>query len=168
MSALYAVLAFVALQRVAELFHAQRNTRALIARGGIEAAREQYPWLVTLHVVWLLSMLLLVPAARIPNWWLIGLFFALQIARIWIILSLGPYWTTRLITVPGAPLIRSGPYRFVRHPNYIVVTMEIAILPLAFGAWQIALVFSFANAALLTWRIRAENRTLDGRNLTLR
>ena len=86
-----------------------------------------------------------------------------QPLRIWIIASLGPYWTTRIITVPGEPLVRRGPYRFFRHPNYIVVCAEIGVLPLAFGAVEIAIVFSILNAALLSWRIRVEERALQGR-----
>ncbi|MGE0658964.1 MAG: isoprenylcysteine carboxylmethyltransferase family protein, partial [Reyranellaceae bacterium] len=88
---------------------------------------------------------------------------ALQALRVWIVLSLGPYWTTRIVTVPGAPLVRRGPYRYLRHPNYVVVTGEIAVLPLIFGAWEIALVFSILNAALLWHRIRIENAALSTR-----
>jgi methyltransferase len=98
-----------------------------------------------------------------PNVALLAIFVLSQLARLWIIASLGPYWTTRVITLPGAPLVREGPYAFMRHPNYAIVCIEIAILPLAFGAWQIALFFTVANAALLAWRIRAEDAALDPR-----
>jgi methyltransferase len=87
----------------------------------------------------------------------------MQAARLWCILSLGPWWTTRIITVPGAPLVRRGPYRFIRHPNYAVVVVEIAALPMVFGAWRIALIFSLFNAALLAWRIHVEGRALAPR-----
>jgi methyltransferase len=163
MSVLYVVLALVAAQRIVELCYARRNTRALLARGGVETARAQHPWFVTLHAAWLLAMLVFVPARTPPDWWLLGAFALLQGARIWVIASLGPYWTTRLITLPGAPLVRRGPYRLLRHPNYAIVALEIAALPLAFGAWIIALVFSAANAALLTWRIKAEDAALAPR-----
>jgi methyltransferase len=163
MSALYAVLAFVAAERTAELFLSARNTRRLLARGGIESAREQYPFFVVLHAAWWTAMAITIPPHRSPNAALLALFFALQIARFAVIATLGPYWTTRIVTVPGEPLVRSGPYRFFRHPNYVIVAAEIALLPLAFGAWVIAVVFSVCNAALLTWRIRAEERALAPR-----
>ncbi len=162
-SILWIVLALVALQRGAELFYAARNTRRLLARGGVEIGAVQYPFFVLLHLAWLASMAIFVPAATVPNWSLLLLYVLLQPLRIWAIASLGPYWTTRIITVPGAPLVRRGAYRFFRHPNYIVVCAEIAILPLAFGAIEIAIVFSFLNASLLSWRIRVEERALIAR-----
>ncbi len=164
MSALYVVLALVALQRLVELIHAERNTRALLTRGAVEVAPEQHPWFVALHTSWLLAMVLFVSPSVQPNWWLLAVFFALQAARIWVISALGPYWTTRIITLPGAPLVRRGPYRFMRHPNYAIVVGEIALLPLSFGAWMIALVFSIANAMLLAWRIRTEEHALASRS----
>lgn len=163
---IYPVLAIVAVQRLIELRVAEQRTRALLARGGIEIAREQHPWFVALHSSWLLAMLIFVPAAAIPNRWLLVAFALLQCGRIWVITSLGPYWTTRVITVPNAPLVRRGPYRFLRHPNYAIVVLEIGLLPLAFGAWEIAAFFSIANAILLTWRIRAEDSALSTRRTT--
>ena len=153
-------MALVALQRIVELRYATQNTRRLIAAGGVEHGREQYPFFILLHGAWLVSMALFIPATRAPNWWLLGIYALLQPLRVWSIAALGPFWTTRIITVTNAPLIRRGPYRFVRHPNYAVVCAEIAILPLAFGAVEIAIVFSILNAALLSWRIRAEERVL--------
>ena len=163
MTPLWWILAAVALLRVAELLYAARNTRRLLARGAVEIAREQYPWFILLHVSWLLAMFFFIPPATLPNLYLLAIFVLAQLARVWIIATLGPYWTTRVITLPGAPLVRRGPYAIVRHPNYTIVCIEIAVLPLAFGAWQIALLFTAANAALLTWRIRVENAALDAR-----
>lgn len=157
------VLGLVAMQRIAEVLYAERNTKRLIARGGLELAREQHPWFVALHAAWLLAMAFLIPWSTNPNWWLLGFFALLQLGRIWALASLGPYWTTRLITIPGAPLVRRGPYRFIKHPNYTIVVLEIATLPLAFGEWRIALVFSILNAALLSRRLHAENRALAER-----
>ena len=162
MSLLWPVLGFVALQRLAELAYALRNTARLLAAGGIESGRGHYPLLVMMHAAWWLALALLVPPDQPANLWLLGLFAILQGLRVWILLSLGERWTTRIITLPGAPLIRSGPYRWLRHPNYLVVVAEIAVLPLAFGAWQIALVFSLLNGVLLAHRIRVENRALAG------
>jgi methyltransferase len=161
---LYVVLALVALQRVAELFCSARNTKRLLARGGIEYGAVQYPFFVLLHAAWLATMAVLIAPQAVPNWWLLGLYAALQPLRLWTILSLGPYWTTRVITLPGAPLVRRGPYRIFRHPNYVVVCAEIAILPLAFGAIEIAIVFSILNASLLSWRIRVEERAIVSRS----
>ena len=163
MSWVAAIVALVALERVAELAHARRNTRALLARAGVEVGAGHYPLLVLLHAAWLAALLHFVPADRAPSWAWLGIFVLLQALRLWVLASLGPYWTTRIITLPGAPLVRHGPYRFLRHPNYVVVVAEIAVLPLAFGAWRIALVFSALNLALLAWRIRVEQQALAPR-----
>ena len=163
MSWLAVIVGLVAAQRLGELAYARRNTARLLARGGREVGAGHYLPLVGLHVAWLAAMILLVPAGTLPNWPLIGVYLLLQAARVWVIWSLGPYWTTRLITLPGAPLIRRGPYRFCRHPNYLVVVLEVAVLPLAFGAWEIAAVFSVLNAGVLAYRIRIENAALAER-----
>lgn len=163
MSVLYVVLSLVALQRLIELWFATRNTRRLLARGGIEYGANQYPFFVLLHLAWLVAMALFIPRDRQPEWTLLWIYVALQPLRIWAVASLGPYWTTRIITVPNEPLVRRGAYRFFRHPNYVVVCAEIAVLPLAFHATEIAIVFSFLNAALLSWRIRVEERALATR-----
>ncbi len=157
------IVAIVALQRAIELLYAGANTRRLRARGAIEVAPQQYPWFVALHVAWLLSLLIFVPAATSPNWWIIAVLVLLQAARLWVIASLGGYWTTRIITLPGAPLVRHGPYAFMRHPNYAIVCAEIALLPVAFHAWTIAIVFTICNATLIAWRIRAEDEALGPR-----
>jgi methyltransferase len=158
-----AIVALVAIQRGLELVLARRNTRALIARGAAEVGAGHYPLFILLHGAWLVSLLLLVPAERNPSWTWLGLFLALQLCRLWIIVSLGPYWTTRIITLADAPMVRHGPYRFMRHPNYAVAAAEIAVLPLVFGAWLIALLFSLLNVALLAWRIRVEEGALAPR-----
>lgn len=163
---LWIALALVALQRLGELMYAQRNTERLLANGGEEIGASHYPLIVLLHAAWPVSMAAFVPAYQEPNWYLIGLYVLLQPLRIWTIATLGPYWTTRIINIPGAPIVRSGPYRFFRHPNYVVVCAEIAILPLAFGAVEIAIVFTMLNAALLSYRIRLEERALATRRPT--
>jgi methyltransferase len=166
MSILWLVLAFVIAQRLIELAYDRRNTRWLLAHGGVEVGAVQYPFFIALHTAWIVSMAVLISPATVPNWWLLGIYALLQPARVWIIAELGRYWTTRVITVPGAPLIRSGPYRFVRHPNYVLVCAEIAILPLAFYAVELAIVFSILNASLLSWRIRVEERVLATRRVS--
>ena len=163
MSILWIVLLLVAVQRLAELVYARRNTRRLLAEGGQEVGAGHYPLLVGLHTLWLLALAVFVPAQTPPVWSLLGLFLVLQVARLWVLASLGRYWTTRIITLPAAPLVRKGPYRFVRHPNYWIVAGEILVLPLAFGAWEIALAFSLANAVILSIRIRCEERAIAPR-----
>jgi methyltransferase len=153
------IVGLVALERLAELVYANRNTIRLIAMGGREIGRNHYPLIVALHTAWLLAIYIGAPNVA-PIWWLLAFYLFLQAIRYWIIASLDGYWTTRIITLPDAPLVKRGPYRFLRHPNYAVVVAEIAVLPLAFHEPPIALVFSALNAALLWWRIRVENRAL--------
>jgi methyltransferase len=159
----YVILGLVAVQRLAELALARRNTAALKARGAVEVGAAHYPLVVGLHAAWLAAIAVLLPQPPSVHWPLLGLFLLLQAARIWVLASLGPYWTTRIITLPGAALVRRGPYRFLRHPNYLVVAAEIAVLPLVFGEALVAIVFSVANAAVLFWRIRQEESALAGR-----
>ncbi len=156
------VTLLVALQRLAEVGYARRNARRLLAAGGVEHGAGHYPLLVALHGAWLAALFALVPAEAPANWGLLGLYGLLQLGRLWVIASLGRRWTTRVIVVPGAPLVTRGPYRFSRHPNYLIVALEIPVLPLAFGAWQIALGFGLANLAILAQRIRVEARALAG------
>ena len=163
MNILPIAVALIALERLIELVYAARNTRALLARGGIEAGASHYPLFVFLHASWLGALLIFVPWDTPPNWFLLGLMAALLGLRLWVIASLGPYWTTRIITLPNTALVRRGPYRYLKHPNYAVVIAEIACLPLAFGAWGLACAFSVLNAALIAWRIRVEDRVLDPR-----
>ncbi|HEY0300239.1 MAG TPA: isoprenylcysteine carboxylmethyltransferase family protein [Rhizomicrobium sp.] len=129
--------------------------------------RAHYPLIVLLHAAWLAAIVLFLPADATIRWLPLGLFVLLQLARVWVIATLGPYWTTRIITLDAAPLVRRGPYRFVRHPNYLVVAGEIALLPLAFGEVWVAAVFTVLNAAMLAWRIRQEDAALSARRTRL-
>jgi methyltransferase len=159
----YAILALVVLQRVGELWYASRNTRALKARGGIEHGGRHYPLIVVLHAAWLLAVAIGIrfdPAIRVFP---LGLFILVQGLRVWVLATLGPYWTTRIITVPDAPLVVRGPYRFARHPNYLVVIGEMALLPLVFGQVTNAIMFSVLNGAVLGWRIHVEEAALAPR-----
>jgi len=153
------ILALVTLQRLGELWLSNRNTRRLLARGARESGAAHYPLIVAVHVVWLAALWWLAPTRPIDGFWL-AMFVLLELARIWVVASLGARWTTRIIMLPGEPLVRRGPYRFVNHPNYLVVVGEIAVLPLVFGLWQVALLFSLLNAAILAVRIREESRAL--------
>lgn len=152
-----ALVAFVVLQRLGELALARRNTaRLLREEGAYEAGAGHYPAMVALHAGWLTAVAWAAWQADAVVWGWAALFLGLQAGRIWVLISLGRYWTTRILVVPDAPLIRRGPYRWVRHPNYVVVAGEIAALPLALGAWEIAAAFTVLNALMLSVRIRAE------------
>jgi methyltransferase len=153
------VLALVSLQRLGELWLAQRNTRRLLARGGVEIAPEHYPLIVGLHAGWLAGLWALAWDRPLNLAWL-ALYLALQGLRAWTLVSLGERWTTRIIAVPGETLVRKGPYRYFPHPNYAVVVAEIAILPMVFDMPAYAAVFSVLNASILWIRIRAEDAAL--------
>jgi methyltransferase len=154
------ILALVTLQRLFELWLSNRNTKRLLARGAQEIGARHYPFIVLVHVMWLGALWWVARDAPVHGFWL-AIYILLQLARIWVLATLGPRWTTRIIILPGEPLVRRGPYRFVNHPNYIVVAGEIAVLPLVFGFWDLALVFTLLNAAVLNIRIREENRALS-------
>jgi methyltransferase len=154
-----AVLLLVTLQRLAELALANHNTRALKARGALEAGAGHYPLIVGLHAAWLGGLWWLAPARPVNLAWLAG-FVVLQLLRVWVIASLGRRWTTRIIVLPGEPLVQRGPYRFLKHPNYLIVVAEIATLPLAFGLTSYALLVSTLNAGILSVRLRVESRAL--------
>ncbi|WP_294642018.1 isoprenylcysteine carboxylmethyltransferase family protein [uncultured Aureimonas sp.] len=160
MTAAILLLAFVTLERLAELALARRNTAALLARGALEFAPGHYPLIVALHAAWLAGLWWLGRDQPLHEGWL-ALFALLQIARVWVLVTLGRRWTTRIIVLPGAPLVRRGPYRFLSHPNYAVVVGEIAVLPLALELPLYALAFSILNAAVLAVRIRAEQAALE-------
>jgi len=161
MIAALVILGLVTLERLGELVVAQRNTRRLLAIGGVESGAEHYPVIVGLHAAWLAGLWAIAWREPIQPLWLVA-FLGLQGLRAWTLATLGGRWTTRIITVPGETLVRRGPYRILPHPNYLVVAAEIAILPLVFGLWAYALVFSLLNASILWIRIRAETRALTG------
>ena len=154
----------MALQRLLELVLARANERKARALGAVEWGQGHYPFVVALHVLWLVSTLVegLLRGPDFPAYWLVplALFLLVQPLRYWAILSLGENWNTRILVVPGANLVRRGPYRYLSHPNYVVVVVEILAFPLTFGAWITALVFTVLNAAVLSLRIREENRAL--------
>jgi methyltransferase len=161
-----ALVAAAALGRLFELRIANRNRRLLLAQGGVEIAPGHYPWMVTLHSLWLLSCLLevwlldrpFVPALAAAA---LAVFLGAFGLRAWVISTLGERWTTRIVCLPGAPPIVTGPYRWLRHPNYLGVVLEIASLPLVHTAGLTALVFSLLDALLLRIRIRAEEEGLS-------
>jgi methyltransferase len=158
-----AVFAYVIVQRLAELVYANANTRRLLAEGGREFGQKHYPLFTLLHSGWLISIALFAQPAAIPNLLLLSAFLVSQALRFWTLASIGRWWTTRIISAPHFPRVKKGPYRFIAHPNYTVVVIEIALLPLLFGAPIVALAFSIFNATLLMWRIRIEADVLKER-----
>lgn len=157
--AVVAILALVTLQRLAELLWSRSNERRLRAKGAYEVGAGHYPLIVALHAAWLVGLWLLAWDRPVDPWFL-ALYLVLQAGRAWVLVTLGRRWTARILVAPGEQLIETGPYRFARHPNYVVVVAEIACLPLVFGLWWYALVFSVLNAGVLWVRIRAEDAAL--------
>jgi methyltransferase len=155
------VLGLVTLQRLGELLLARRNTRRLLARGAYEVGASHYPLIVLLHAAWLAGLWLLGWDRPVQLIWLM-VFIGLQALRVWVISTLGGRWTTRIIILPGAALVAGGPYRFVSHPNYVVVAGEMAVLPLAFGLPVYGLIFFLLNAAVLALRLSVEAKALAG------
>lgn len=159
-SPLYALVALLVVQRLAELVLARRNHRALLARGAIEVGERHYRAFLALHAGWLLALPVAIdPRTSVSIPWLF-VFGLLQCGRFWVIATLGTRWTTRVMVLPGAMRIRSGPYRFVDHPNYLVVCGEVAVVPLMFGAWTLAVIASALNLLLLRKRLVVENEAL--------
>jgi methyltransferase len=160
----FALLLFVTLQRLAELVHARRNTRRLRAEGAVEIGARHYPLLVLLHAGWLASLWLWLAAGPVAFDATAALaYLVAELGRVWVMASLGRYWTTRILVPRTSPLVQRGPYRFLKHPNYAVVAAEIVLLPLALGAWQIAVLFSLLNAVVLALRIQVEETSLAPR-----
>ncbi len=153
------LLGFVTLQRLTELIYARRNTAQLLAQGAREIAPGHYAYLVALHAAWLGGLWRLA-ADRPIEWFWFAVFAVAQLLRVWVLYSLGHRWTTRIIVLPGAHLVATGPYRFLRHPNYVIVAVELAVLPLVFGLVAYAVFFSLINVIFLFVRIRAEDAAL--------
>lgn len=153
------ILALVTIERAGELLLAKRNTKRLLAMGAKEYAPGHYPLIIMLHAAWLASLWWLGPQRSIHPFWL-ALFFLIELGRVWVLVTLAQRWTTRIIVLPDAPLVSRGPYRFMNHPNYLVVAGEVFVLPLVFGLWSVALVFTLLNGALIAVRIHAEDRAL--------
>jgi methyltransferase len=164
---LYAALVgAVAVERLIEMAVSRRNARRLSRRGAVEVGREHYPWMVALHGAFLIACPLEVILLERPffpwlGWPMLTLVAATMGLRYWVVATLGERWNTRVLYVPGAPLVRGGPFRWIRHPNYLAVVVELAALPLVHTAWLTALAFGLANALLLRRRLRVENDALE-------
>ena len=150
----------VLLQRGLEELHSRRNERRLLAAGATETGAGYYPVMVFGNLAWLAATFFLLPANAPVLMLPLCLYLMLQIARYWIISTLGQYWTHRIITLPGAPLVRSGPYRYFAHPNYAVMMMEIMLLPMVFGGWTLGVIAAGLYAPSLLYKIMIEDRAL--------
>jgi methyltransferase len=155
------ILVLVTVQRLGELVLSRYNTSKLLARGAIEVGAGHYPLIVSVHAAWLIALWIWGRDESV-NLVALAVFIALQGLRVWIIATLGARWTTRIIVLPGEPLVASGPYRYLSHPNYAVVAAEIATLPLALHLPVLAMIFTGLNAAVLAIRLRVETRALSG------
>jgi methyltransferase len=153
----------VLLQRGVEEFHSQRNTRRLIAEGGYEVGRDFYPVVATTHLAWIASLFLLVPVNAGMSALLTAAYLGLQGVRYWVIGTLGRYWTHRIITVDHAPVVRAGPYSFVRHPNYVVTIAETFLLPAVFGAWALGVIMGVIWTSVIVYKVRLEDKALAAR-----
>lgn len=153
------ILGYVSIERLCELFINGRNTKRLRQLGAREYGAGHYPLMVGFHTLWLVAVWTL-GFRRAPDPFWLAVFILLQAARLWVMATLGPRWTTRIIVVPGEELVKEGPYRFLNHPNYWVVAGEVAVLPLVFGLPLVALIFSILNAGMLWVRVREENKAL--------
>lgn len=160
----YAVFTFLIVQRLTELAVARRNREWMMRRGGQEAGANHYPLMVAMHIGFFVSLWVETAwrgYSRSSAWMvLLLLLAAVQFLRYWALMALGRYWNTRIIFVPGDKIVRKGPYRFLRHPNYLVVMIEIALIPLLFHAYLTSFAFSFLNAWMMRYRIRIEEEAL--------
>jgi methyltransferase len=153
----------VLIQRVAEEIHSARNTRALLARGAREEGADYYPVVAVAHLSWIASLFFLIAPDAHPIWPLVGLFVALQAARYWVIATLGPYWTHRIVTIDEAPIVSSGAFRFLKHPNYAITVAETLLLPAAFSGFALAIIMTAIWGAVLSYKIRLEDAALAAR-----
>ena len=158
------VALLILIQRGLEELYSARNTRALLARGAREEGASYYPVVAVAHLSWIASLFFLIPPDAHISWPLIGLFVLLQAARYWVIATLGPYWTHRIIALDEAPIVSSGAYRFIRHPNYVITVAETLLLPAAFSSVALGLIMTAIWVAVLSYKIRLEDAALAARH----
>ena len=163
------ILIFITLQRIGELLWSHRNTKRLLALGAREYFPHHYWMIVTLHVSWLIMLFYKLSSVSylLINWFFVGVFVVLTVFRLWVLISLGTYFTTRIISLHTDPLVKSGPYRWLKHPNYQVVKLEIICVPLIFGWWDIAILWGTLNFLILWHRVRREEEALEPRKRLL-
>ena len=159
----YFILVFVIIQRLVELLIAKRNEKSMLAKGAYEVGASHYPFMILLHVSFFISFIVEVvyfKSILAPHYSLLLVFLLLQLLRVWCLVSLGTFWNTKILILPGANVVVKGPYAYIRHPNYLVVCLEIAILPLMFQAYVTAIAFTILNIIMLSVRIPIEEKAL--------
>jgi methyltransferase len=156
-------IAFLTTQRLVELYISKRNEKWLLSKGAVEYGRAHYPYIVALHTLFIISLIAeyYLVGGKTTNYWFLLAFMLLLLFKYWVLSSLGPYWNTRIYRVPGSVAVKKGPYRLFKHPNYVDVVCEIAIIPLVFHLYYTAVIFSVLNAVMLMVRIRVENRVWE-------
>ena len=158
------VVGFVIFQRIIELLIARNNEKWIRSQGGYEVGAKHYPYMVAIHIGFFISLIFEFVAFKegVSRFWLplFVLFISLQLMRVWVISSLGRYWNTKILVLPGANVVKKGPFHLIRHPNYVVVTCEIIVIPLMFGAYFTAVVFTILNIIILSVRIPKEEAAL--------
>ena len=157
----------ILIQRGAEELYSARNTQALIAAGAREAGRSYYPVVATTHLAWIASLFFLIPATATTSYRLAVVYIALQVVRYWVIATLGRFWTHRIFTLDNAPVVRRGPYRYVRHPNYAVTIAETFLLPMVFDALALGMIMGAVWTAVLAYKIKLEDEALSARRRAL-
>ncbi len=163
----YSLITLVILQRVVELVISKRNEKWLLSNGAVEFGREHYKFIVMMHSLFFISMIVEYNLRgrhyefNVINYLFLVFFILLQGLRIWVLVSLGKYWNTKIYRIPGSELVKIGPYKYLKHPNYVVVACEIFSLPMIFDLYYTAIVFSILNAVMLMLRIKIENRVLE-------
>lgn len=163
----YIVIGIVVVQRLVELVISNQNEKWLLSRGAVQYGRNHYKFIVLMHVCFFLSLIQeymfhsMHKELNILNYSFLVFFFLLQFGRVWVITTLGKFWNTKIFRIKKRPLVKKGPYKYFRHPNYIIVTLEILVLPLVFNLYYTAVIFTVWNAIMLTIRIKEENKALN-------
>ena len=155
-------VSFVILLRIAELSVARRNEKWMLQNGAVEYGKKHYPFIIALHSLFFVSLIVEYSMQQTPSFSLIFLliYLLLIVFKVWIIASLGKFWNTKIFRIQNYPLINKGPYKYIKHPNYIIVIAEIALIPLIFQLYYTALIFTLLNAIMLSVRIKEENLAL--------
>ena len=155
-----AFISFLILQRLSELLIARRNEKWLLSQGAVQYGQSHYPFMIAMHTLFIVSIIVeyYLRGGTQISWIFLGIFLAVLLFKFWALSSLGKYWNTKIYRIPGVYSVKRGPYKFLKHPNYMEVVCEIAIIPLVFHLYYTAIVFTVLNAIMLSVRIRVENR----------
>ena len=158
----FVFISYVILLRIGELFLSKRNEKWLLQNGAVEYGKKHYPFIVALHILFIISLIIEYSTKQTASFSLffIILYFLILVFKAWVVLSLGKFWNTKIFHISNLPLVKKGPYRYIKHPNYMIVIAEIAVIPLALHLYFTAIIFSILNAMMLFVRIKEENRAL--------